>query len=153
AGQGGRMVALAPGSAAIDAGDDAVRSPADLPAGLANGYQAEADAVAVLPGGAGWYRGGGDAADSAGLNPGTLLGAVLFAPGLAGQAFSFSGNGDVSVPDSPSLTFTGAVAVDAWINPSSLASPTGYQAIVAKSGPAGRNFGLYLTNSGALHLT
>jgi streptogramin lyase len=63
------------------------------------------------------WRGEGNAQDSIGGNNGTLQGGATFAPGEAGQAFSFNGStAYVSVPYSSSLalnTFT----VSAWVNP------------------------------------
>jgi len=45
--------------------------------------------ASALPGLASWWRGEGDAKDSVGGNHGTLMGDATFAPGKAGQAFSF----------------------------------------------------------------
>jgi hypothetical protein len=48
-----------------------------------------------LPKGIGWYRGDGDASDSAGTNHGILKGSVKFGPGMLGKAFRFDGGGSV----------------------------------------------------------
>ena len=87
----------------------------------------------ALPGLTDWYRAEGNADDGVGGNPGTLVGGVSFAPGKAGQAFSFNGSSYVSVPDAPSLSFTGAVTLDAWVNPATLNFSGGFGAVVAKS--------------------
>jgi len=50
-----------------------------------------------------WWRGQGDASDFAGANPGTLQGAVAFAPGRVGQGFAVSGTNYVQVPTAASL--------------------------------------------------
>src|SRR5262245_65255486 len=50
-----------------------------------------------------WWRGEGNATDAQGVNHGTLVGGVTFAPGQVGQAFSFDGTGRVNVPDAPVL--------------------------------------------------
>jgi uncharacterized repeat protein (TIGR01451 family) len=63
-----------------------------------------------------WYEGQGNAADSAGNNPGTLAGGVTFAPGVVGEAFSFNGQGSyVDLGMGPDLVGTGAFAVGAWV--------------------------------------
>jgi hypothetical protein len=61
-----------------------------------------------------WWTGDGNnpttAPDIAGTNPGTLSGGVTYAPGEAGNAFSFNGASNrtnyVNVPDAPSLNST-----------------------------------------------
>lgn len=71
-----------------------------------------------------WWDGSGSgstANDIAGTNPGTLHDGVTFAPGKVGQAFSFTGGTqNVEVADSPSVSITGALSIDAWINPANL---------------------------------
>jgi fibronectin-binding autotransporter adhesin len=62
-----------------------------------------------------WYRAEGNAADSAGTNPGTLSGGVTYATGENGQGFSFDGvNGSVNVPMSASLQLTN-VTIEFWM--------------------------------------
>ena len=70
-----------------------------------------------------WWRGEGDANDSAGTNNGVLQGGVAFVPGEVGQAFSFDGssNSYVEVPDSPTLRLTNELTIECWakrLNPS-----------------------------------
>src|SRR3989338_10881483 len=46
-----------------------------------------------------WWRAEGSAQDSIGLNPGALEGGATYAPGMAGQGFSFDGIDDlVAIP-------------------------------------------------------
>jgi Ca2+-binding RTX toxin-like protein len=83
----------------------------------------------VIGGAAAWYQAEGDANDVTGTNNGTLEGGVTFPSGKVGQAFSLDGtSGFVDVPWSASLTPLTGVAVEAWINLTTLpsaASPTG----------------------------
>jgi hypothetical protein len=68
----------------------------------------------------GWWRAEGNANDSASTNQGTLQSGVTFAPGEAGQAFSFDGvNGRIDVPDAPALN-PSAITLEAWIKPSAI---------------------------------
>jgi hypothetical protein len=60
-----------------------------------------------------WWRGEGNAADSAGTNPGTLAGGTAFDLGEVGQAFRFDGVDDrVEIPNFGSFT---RVSVQAWV--------------------------------------
>ncbi len=64
-----------------------------------------------------WWPGDGNANDIRGNNNGALQNGATFAPGLAGQAFSFDGVDDVVLaPDSPDLNFNSAspITVDLW---------------------------------------
>jgi hypothetical protein len=75
-----------------------------------------------IPGLVSWYKGEGNAIDSAGTNNGTLFGGVTFVPGKVGQAFRFNGtNSYVSVPYSPTLEPT-TVSVEAWVNSSTIST-------------------------------
>lgn len=66
----------------------------------------------------GCWRAEGDATDSAGSNDGTVYGGVSFVPGVVGQAFNFDGpNGNVSIPDHPSLDFVTGITVYGWVKP------------------------------------
>ena len=127
---------LLPGSPGIDSGDPA-----------------SGNVPLSLPGLADWYKAEGNTLDSAGTNNATSSAGVSFAPGVTGQAFSLSGNGYVNVPYAASLAFTTAVSLDAWVNPASLAFSSGYGAVVAKSGNSLRNYGLFVTSAGAVHLS
>ncbi|HEV2394850.1 MAG TPA: LamG domain-containing protein [Verrucomicrobiae bacterium] len=64
----------------------------------------------------GWWRGEGNANDSAGGHNGTLLDGVGFDTGLFGQAFSFAGTANrVYIPDSPDFKLTNSLTISAWI--------------------------------------
>jgi hypothetical protein len=94
-----------------------------------------------------WYKAEGNANDSIGKNNGTAVG-VTYGPGEVGQAFQFAGNGEVRVPDSPSLD-TPQVTVEAWVK-SAVASPTAevnYKNLVAKGIGT---YGLYTYADGGL---
>ncbi len=65
-----------------------------------------------------WWRAEGNANDSADSNNGVLQGGTAFAPGKVGQAFSFDGTSAfVQVADAPTLRFTTAMTIEAWIYP------------------------------------
>lgn len=96
-----------------------------------------------------WWRGENDSLDSWGPNNGSST--VKFAPGRVGQGFNVVG-GFMQVPNSPSLRFTNALTVEAWVNPAA-ASPSPARTIVSKSDyfdrvPDGTNSSFYvgLTN-------
>jgi hypothetical protein len=65
-----------------------------------------------------WWRGDGDARDSAGTNHGVLQGGVTFVPGKIGQAFEFDGTDAVSVPASTTLNLTQGYTIAYWIRAS-----------------------------------
>ncbi len=68
-----------------------------------------------------WWRGDGNANDSAGSNHGSLLNGGTYAPGVFGLAFSLDGANDhVRVGNSSSLQFTAAMTASAWVRASSL---------------------------------
>jgi Concanavalin A-like lectin/glucanases superfamily len=85
---------------------------------------------------------GATTADASGNNnTGTLNGPTRSSAGKHGAALAFDGTNDrVSVPDSPSLDFTGALTLEAWVNPTSVA---GYRTIVMKETPGLYNWALY----------
>lgn len=63
-----------------------------------------------------WWPGDGDASDIVGGRDGTLVGGAGFAAGKVDQAFSFDGNGFVSIPDDPLWTLgDNAFTVDLWV--------------------------------------
>ncbi|HVK07597.1 MAG TPA: LamG-like jellyroll fold domain-containing protein, partial [Gemmataceae bacterium] len=99
------------------------------------------------------WRGEGDAADALGVNNGTLVGGVTFAPGKVGQAFNFNGTNRVEVADAPTLDPTTAVTAEAWVNPSTLAFASGYGAVLAKGSGASRNYALFVKSTGSLRLS
>jgi len=93
-----------------------------------------AQSVCVTPpsGMVSWWPGDGNANDIQGSNSGTLQGGATFAPGMVGQGFSLNGTSAyVSIPDSPSVSITGQISIDAWIKPNSVSGPSA-QAIVSK---------------------
>jgi len=76
------------------------------------------------PGLVGWWRGEGNATDSAGTNNAALHGGMSFAPGEAGQAFAFDGSsGYVEMAASPSLDVGAGAGLtfECWIKPAALA--------------------------------
>jgi hypothetical protein len=86
-----------------------VSAPTVVPAG--NG-------CTPLPAGAiAWWRAEGNGTDSVGHHNGELLGAQI-APGLVGQAFSFTGSSRVNVADSDDFKLTESLTIEGWINPS-----------------------------------
>ncbi len=94
-------LALAPGSPAIGAGNNAAALPA-IPAGLADWWKAEGNTLDIVGGATGTIQGS--------------AGAVTFGPGIAGQAFQFNGtNGYIAVPPSADVVGTGAFTISAWI--------------------------------------
>jgi hypothetical protein len=79
-----------------------------------------------------WWQAEGNANDAVDGNSGVLLNGATFAPGIVGQAFSFDGtNSYVRVADSPSLHFTNALTIEAWIYPASVGA---WHQIVSKWG-------------------
>jgi hypothetical protein len=74
----------------------------------------------------GWWRGEGDAADSAGQHDGMFINNTTFMPGKIGQAFSFNGVDNlVAIPDSDAWTL-GAddFTLDLWANFTAIQSRT-----------------------------
>jgi len=69
----------------------------------------------------------GDAQDLTSTNRGTLT-SVTFGPGVSGQAFQFSGNGLVTVPDSVALRPT-SVSIVGWFSANAF---NGLQVLVSK---------------------
>jgi hypothetical protein len=70
-----------------------------------------------LPGLISWWRGDGDAQDSAGANHGSLQNGATFGTGRFGQAFSFDGVDDqISVAHNASLNAGSAITIASWIN-------------------------------------
>lgn len=67
-----------------------------------------------------WWAAGGntdDAIIASGSN-GTMYNNSSYAPGKVGHGFSFDGSdGHVRIPDHPSLRFTDALTIEAWVNP------------------------------------
>jgi hypothetical protein len=103
-----------------------------------------------------WWPGDGNANDIQDGNNGTLENGATFAPGLVGQAFVFNGtNQDVLIGSPANLRITGAITLDAWVNPSQLPANGELGSIVTKwfGSPGHPNipadsYGLWLINSG-----
>lgn len=67
-------------------------------------------------GAVGWWKGEADASDSQGANHGTLLNGASIAAGHVGNGFLFDGVDDyIEIPADPSLAFTTAMTVSAWV--------------------------------------
>ena len=72
------------------------------------------------PGMVAWWPGEGNSNDIRGENNGVFVGTQSYPTGEVEHAFSFDGS-YVEIPDSPSLSITGAISIDAWINPTTTA--------------------------------
>jgi hypothetical protein len=67
------------------------------------------------PGAISWWTGDSTAQDVLGFNPGALIGNTTYEPGITGQAFSFSAEGDAIVmTNSPSLQLQN-FTIEAWV--------------------------------------
>src|SRR5262245_19997230 len=76
-----------------------------------------------------WWPGDGHANDIQGTNNGTFS-AATYASGKVNQAFSLNGSSAfVEIPDSPSVSTSGAISIDAWINPTTTVA---FQTILSK---------------------
>ncbi len=98
---------------------------------------------------AAWLPGDGNANDISGNgNNGTLNGGVTFTTGKVAQAFQTNNiNGaSVQVSDSPSLNFTTALTVEAWINPSMPNTAVSFTPIVDKGYGGSGSSPTYLLN-------
>jgi hypothetical protein len=64
-----------------------------------------------------WWSGDGNANDIQDGNSGTLQNGTSFASGIVNEAFSFTGSGDVLVPDAANLNFGqhDPITVEAWV--------------------------------------
>jgi len=81
--------------------------------------------VAPPPGMISWWTGDNTAADIRGTNHGSLQNGAAYEAGLVGPAFSLGGGDDhVSIPNSPSLSFPGALTVDFWFKPNTTHAPS-----------------------------
>jgi hypothetical protein len=94
-----------------------------------------------------WYRGQNNANDSSGNgNHGTPQGGATFAAGKVGQAFSLDGSDD-SVVAPATAALVSSFTVEAWINPSSLASNP---VVFERGGSTVDRIGLQLLTSGTI---
>ena len=97
-----------------------------------NAVLAVAVCVPTAPGLVAWWPAEGSAADATGGNSGVLLNGATFAAGRVGQTFNFDGIASyVRVADNPSLHFTNALTITAWLYPTSLGA---WHNIVSKWG-------------------
>jgi subtilisin-like proprotein convertase family protein len=98
-----------------------------------------------------WWPGDGNANDIRGLNDGALQGTATFAAAKVGQGFSLNGTSDyVEIPNSSSVSVTGQITIDAWINP---AVVTGQgRAILSKydSGAGQFSYNFFINTDGTL---
>ncbi|HEX5219690.1 MAG TPA: LamG domain-containing protein [Verrucomicrobiae bacterium] len=79
-----------------------------------------------------WWRGEGNANDSASSNTGSALNGAGYSGGAVGSGFLFDGVDDhIRIPDSPGLRLTTGFTLAAWVNPSSRGS---YDEILSKWG-------------------
>jgi len=103
-----------------------------------------------------WWRGEGDALDSAGSNNGALMNGATFAAGKVGQGFSFNGTGSrVQIPDSASLRLTNELSLELWFNVDSSMPDGSYGGLIGKRAePGGCNFGINMVagSSGRLQV-
>lgn len=96
--------------------------------GFSEIWAAPATCVNPPAGLVGWWPGNGNADDIIGGHNGTLSGAVGFAGGEVGQAFSYPRGGQgviqgVRVPAAPALDVKSVITIDAWIKPNSSVGP------------------------------
>jgi hypothetical protein len=99
-----------------------------------------------------WWRGEGNANDSADSNHGSLLNGGTYAPGVIGSAFSLDGvNDHVRVANSGNLQFTMAMTASAWVRTDSYnrwnpiivkwdAIPIGQRSFAFGIDPSGRGY-------------
>jgi len=94
----------------------------------------------------GWWPGEGNANDVIGGNNGTPVNGVSFAPGKAGQAFSFNGaNQYVSIVTTNALA--GTFSLEFWMMPMNLNSTLG---VIGSRGPSDGSYDMQL-NGGSIH--
>ncbi len=98
-----------------------------------------------------WWKGDGNASDSAGINNPAVVSGIRYTDGKVGQAFQFDGdNSLITVPRSPSLT-TSDLTITAWIFPTDAAAP---RPIVDCGGPGqASSIQLWVHTTGGLSVT
>ena len=106
-----------------------------------------------------WWRGDGDTSDYAGTNDAVFEGAVAYAPGEVGQAFSFDGTSSfLQVANSPSWDFgTNDFSFELWANfaatNASIAAGDGSTALLAHDEQSGaRDKWIFGFGGGELYL-
>ena len=98
-----------------------------------------------------WFPGEGNADDIQSGNNGALRNGATFASGMVGQGFSLDGADDyVEIPDSASLKITGAITIDAWVEPDVVTGNYPGRGIVSKyDGVTGQaSYILWITTTG-----
>jgi len=117
------------------------------------GLAASSECATVPAGLLSWWAGEGNGNDQSGLNGGSLYGGISFASGKVGSAFSFNGiNGHIRIPDSPSLHFTNALTMEAWVYPTRLGV---IQDIICKwdlNGTGQKSYDMALLSDGRAYL-
>lgn len=103
--------------------------------------------VPVPAGAISWWPAGGNAQDALAANPGTPYYSVTYGHGKVGQAFSFSPQGYVRVPNAPSLNPATGLTIEGWVwFP---ATHTGVNMpIASKDAPGARQYLLTKTTAG-----
>ena len=103
------------------------------------------ECVSLPQGVAGWWKGDGNAEDSAGTNNGTTGGGLTYTRGLIGNGFTFDGtSGFVRITATTNLDVgRGAgLTIEAWINPADVGKG---HPVVEWAGPAGTSgYGAHL---------
>src|SRR4029077_3853702 len=98
-----------------------------------------------------WWSGNDNANDVQDGNNGMLENGAGFAAGEVAHGFSLNGSNQyVLVPDSPNLEISGAITIDAWINPSDVSN---FHVIVSKYDSnldSGKSYLLYLPAGGTV---
>ncbi len=98
-----------------------------------------------------WWKAESNALEVINANSGVLRNGVVFAPGKVGQAFSFNGSSAyVEVSDSPSLQFTNAMTIEAWLHPDAVS--THFQTLVSKWDGGPHSFTLKILPTGTVTL-
>jgi hypothetical protein len=109
----------------------------------------DAGCVAPPPGLVSWWTGDDTFADLVGENDGVAQGVVGFAPGMVGQAFSFTGDGFVTVADNPTLDFTTGLTIEFWF---SYTNADDFRGLIAKRSDGIANFGINVRSDFGLGL-
>lgn len=98
----------------------------------------------------GWWAGDGDAMDAVGANHGAPVGTVGYAKGKHGEAFEFSGEGFVSIPDHPSLDLGDELTLSFWFKYDAVPSRFSRGLIGKREGATGSarsNFGANVSDN------
>lgn len=107
-----------------------------------------ADPPPVTDGLVSLWKGENNIFDALGNNPGVWTGAPGYAPGIAGQAFSFDGTARaVTIPDSTTLDVTTSFTLAAWIKPAVIPTYPNADLIISKIGPVSNLYGYQMVVS------